>query len=97
MTNWRLPIRAFIDLRQDENIGSEIGLRLRWLLRRAVRVRSDVLDMAALTRYEDDDQGFFSEDLTHFFAHLGERHRGGTHGATGADYAIAFSVSSQGL
>jgi hypothetical protein len=32
--------------------------------------------MAALTRYEDGDQGFFSEDLTHLFAHLGERHRG---------------------
>jgi len=36
----------------------------------------DVLDMAALTRYEDGDQSFFSEDLTHLFAHLGERHRG---------------------
>src|SRR6266404_9225643 len=50
----------------------------------------DVLDMAPLTRYEDGDQGYFSEDLTHFFARRASQ--GGTQGATGADYAIAFSV-----
>jgi len=36
----------------------------------------DVLDMAALTRYEDGDQGFFSEDLTRSFARLGVRPQG---------------------
>ena len=36
----------------------------------------DVLDMAALTRYEGADQGFFSEGLTHLSAHVGKRHRG---------------------
>jgi len=50
----------------------------------------DVLDMAALTRYEGGDRGFFSEDLTHLFAHMGERHKGGTQGATGADHATEF-------
>jgi hypothetical protein len=66
------------------HVGVEIGLRVGIVsvpsrssyLAGGLESWCDVLDMATLTRYEDGDQRFFSDDLTHLFAHLGERHRG---------------------